>query len=85
MSCEQAEAVCKPIAENAWDSTPGVQYDTTYNCNTWGSSSISCRSSSGPSSAAEGIAAGLASAFAKSDARKKAFRSCMAQYGWKKN
>ena len=85
MSYEQAEAVCKPIAENAWDNTPGVQYDTTYNCNTWGSSSISCSSSSGPSSAAEGIAARLASAFAKSDASKRAFRSCMAQYGWKKN
>ena len=85
MSYEQARAICDPIADNAWDSTPGVKYDTNYNCNSWGSNSINCRSSSGPSSAAEGIAAGLASAFAKRSASKNALRSCMAQYGWKKN
>lgn len=84
MSYEQAKAICKPIADNAWDSTAGVQYDTTYNCNVWGSNSVNCRSYSGPSSAAEGLAAGLATGFAKAAASKRAFSSCMAQYGWKK-
>lgn len=84
MSYEQAKAICKPIADNAWDRTAGVQYDTTYNCNVWGSNSVNCRSYSGPSSAAEGLAAGLATGFAKAAASKRAFSSCMAQYGWKK-
>lgn len=81
---EQAMAICKPQSENAWDREPGVEFDTSYNCNGYGNN-YNCRSYSGPANAAQGLAAGLVSGLMKREAKQRVLKSCMARYGWKKN
>lgn len=80
----QAKAICEPQAKmasrNAGSSSSG---STRTRCTGYGYS-INCRSSSGPSSAAEGLLLGLASGLEKRSAREDAMAACLAQYGWKK-
>ena len=80
----QAKAICEPQAKMAGrNADSGVSSSTRTRCTSFGYS-INCRSSSGPSSAAEGIAMGLFSGLARRDARNAVMKSCLAQYGWKK-
>ena len=82
-SYEQAEAICKPRASNAYDNASQPQTGTSYSCNSWGSN-INCRDSSGPANATQGLILGIANAFKGRDAAKAVMTSCMAEYGWQK-
>ena len=82
-SYEQAEAICKPRASNAYDNASQPQTGTSFSCNSWGSN-INCRDSSGPANATQGLLLGIANAFTGRDAAKAVMTSCMAEYGWTK-
>ena len=82
-SYEQAEAICKPRASNAYDNASQPQTGTAFSCNSWGSN-INCRDSSGPANATQGLLLGIANAFKGRDAAKAVMTSCMAEYGWTK-
>ena len=82
-SYEQAEAICKPRASNAYDNASQPQTGTSFSCNSWGSN-INCRDSSGPANATQGLLLGIANAFKGRDAAKAVMTSCMAEYGWTK-
>ena len=82
-SYEQAEAICKPRASNAYDNASQPQTGTSFSCNSWGSN-INCRDSSGPANATQGLILGIANAFKGRDAAKAVMTSCMAEYGWTK-
>ena len=79
-SFEQANAICKPISENAGESAKTYKPRTnSFNC--FGNSySVNCNRNSG--GFAEGFAGAFVTGMNRKKARQRAFASCMAEYGW---
>ena len=79
-SFEQSNAICKPMSENAGSSVKQFKMDSnSFNC--FGNSySVNCSESSG--GFAEGFAESFVTGMNRKKARKRAYASCMAQYGW---
>ncbi len=79
-SFEQANAICKPMSENAGASVKNFKLKSnSFNC--FGNSfSVNCNENSG--GFAEGFAESFVTGMNRKKARQRAFASCMAQYGW---
>ena len=85
-SFDQAEAICEPRAKSAGDAASDSAFSqsgSSFSCNSFGSMT-NCRDTSGPSSAAEGFLTGMLRGIDRVTAKKRVMKSCMAQYGWKK-
>jgi hypothetical protein len=79
-SFEQANAICKPMSENAGASAKSYkQRSNSFNCR-GNSYSFNCSENSG--GFAEGFAESFVTGLNRKRARQRAFASCMAQYGW---
>ena len=78
-SYEQADAICKPMSQNAGNSVRMPNTNNNYNC--YGSgNSFNCNNNASSPKAA--FINGLARGMMKSKTRRRAYASCMAQYGW---
>ena len=78
-SYEQADAICKPMSQNAGNSVRMPNTNNNYNC--YGSgNSFNCNNNASSPEAA--FINGLARGMMKSKTRRRAYASCMAQYGW---
>lgn len=78
-SYEQANAICKPMSQNAGNSVRMPNTNNNYNC--YGSgNSFNCNNNASSPEAA--FINGLARGMMKSKTRRRAYASCMAQYGW---
>ena len=78
-SYEQADPICKPMSQNAGNSVRMPNTNNNYNC--YGSgNSFNCNNNASSPEAA--FINGLARGMMKSKTRRRAYASCMAQYGW---